>query len=172
MHRAFGLLAALTLCGSAAASGQAMREVPLGGEIRIWTLDERYTKRQMYLINVRADTLVLKDVRTGAPARVLRTSLRQLEVFRPGGGRREQANLYAGYGFIGAALVGAALPSNTIAGHRGSAAFQAGFGGALVGWWVGFARAGGRWERVNPSSGRVNSATPRSPDRLAASATR
>src|SRR3712207_7818930 len=54
--------------------------------------------------------------------------------------RREQANLYAGYGFIGAALVGAALPSNTIAGDRGSAAFQAGFGGALAGWLVGYAR--------------------------------
>jgi hypothetical protein len=150
VHRAIGLLVGLSLCGSAAAWGQAMSGVPLGAEARIWTLDGRYTKRQMYLINVRFDTLVLKDARTGAPARVLRTSLRRLEVFRPGRGRREQANLYAGYGFIGAALVGAALPSNTLADHRGSAAFQAGFAGAFVGWCVGFARAVGRWERVDP----------------------
>jgi hypothetical protein len=150
MHRTVCLLASLSLCGSAAAWGQGIRGVPLGGETRISTLDGRYTKRQMYLINVRADTLFLKDVQTGAPTRVLRTSLQQLEFFRPGRTRREQANLYAGYGFIGAALVGAALPSNTIADHRGSAAFQAAFGGAIVGWLIGFARAGGRWERVVP----------------------
>jgi hypothetical protein len=147
---AITLLATLFACGPTAAAAQGLSRVPLGGETRVWTIDGRYVERQMYLLNFRSDTLVLRDVHTGASAQVHRTSIARLDVFRPGPPRREQANLYAGYGLIGGAVIGAALPSNSLAATRVESAFLTGLGCAAVGWVVGLARPNGHWYRVMP----------------------
>jgi hypothetical protein len=150
LRQAITLLAALFLCGPIAAAAQPPSGVPLGGETRVWTVDGRYVERQMYLLNLRADTLVLKDVHTGATAQLRRTSIARLDVFRPGRPRRERANLYAGYASIGGAVIGAALPSNSLAATRVESAFLSGLGCAAVGWVVGLALPNGRWYRVMP----------------------
>lgn len=148
--QAITLLSTLFMCGPIAAAAQPHAGVPLGGETRVWTVDARYVERQMYLLNLRADTLFLKDVHTGATVQLRRTSIARLDVFRAGRPRHERANLYAGYALIGGALIGAALPSNSLAATRVESAFLSGLGCAAVGWVVGLALPSGHWHRVMP----------------------
>lgn len=126
------LVAAFSFGMTSAAAAQRLTGVPLGSELRVWTVDYRFTNRPMYLIDIRTDTLLLRDVPSRQPVQLLQASVERLDAFRPGRPRRERANLIAGYSALACGLLAAALPIQPAA-HRGEYAFMGATGCSAIG---------------------------------------
>ena len=149
MRRTAFFVVAILVVQAHALAAQPIQGVALGARVRVSTADSALRNRQMYLLDVRPDSLALRDLRREDRTMLLRSSVTQLDVFHPARpSRGQRANLFAGYGALGCAVVGAAIPESS---ERGQTAVLAALGCAGLAWLPTFIFSSpGRWERAIP----------------------